>query len=69
MPLVLKRVYDEVTEDLAQNQNAIVAWPMRASDNQASNTIPRICAVDNNIPLGKDEQNAIVALPMQACCH
>ena len=63
-----KRVFDDETEDLAHNQNAIVALPMRASNNQASNTIPRICAVDNNIPLGKDEQNAIVALPMQARC-
>ena len=57
-----KRVFDDETEDLAHNQNAIVALAMRASNNQASNTIHRICAVDNN-------ENAIVALPMRARCH
>jgi hypothetical protein len=57
-----KRVFHDATEGLAQNQNAIVALPMQASGDQASNTIHRICAVDNN-------ENAIVALPMRARCH
>ena len=57
-----KRVFHDATEGLARNQNAIVALPMQASGDQASNTIHRICAVDNN-------ENAIVALPMRARCH